>query len=54
MLGQGKEATKEYLKENSQLANKITAEIMKKNKSDGTPVEVGVEDDEDEEEETDQ
>ncbi len=50
MLGQGKEATKEYLKENEQLANKITEEIMKKNKSGGTPVEVGVEEDEDEEE----
>lgn len=54
MLGQGKEATKSYLKENPDLANKITEEIMKKNKSDGTPVEVGVEEDEDEEEDTDQ
>jgi recombination protein RecA len=47
MLGQGKEATKDYLKENPNLAKKITDEIMKKNKSDGTPVEVGVENDED-------
>jgi recombination protein RecA len=50
MLGQGKEATKDYLKEKPDLANKITGEIMKKNKSDGTPVEVGVEEDEDGEE----
>ena len=47
MLGQGKEAAKLYLNENPQLANKITEEIMKKNKSNGTPVEVGVEEDED-------
>ncbi len=47
MLGQGKEAAKEYLKENSTLANKITGEIMKKNKTGGTLVEVGVEDDKD-------
>ncbi len=51
MLGQGKEAAKEYLKENSALANKITDQIMKKNKSDGTPVEVGVEDNKDSENE---
>lgn len=51
MLGQGKEATKDYLKENEQLANKITEEIMKKNKSGGTLVEVGVEEDEDSDEE---
>lgn len=51
MLGQGKEATKLFLKENQQVANKITDEIMKKNKSDGTPVEVGVESNEDSEEE---
>ncbi len=54
MLGQGKEATKMYLKENPTLANKITEEIMKKNKSDGTPVEVGVEENEDEENSTDE
>jgi recombination protein RecA len=47
MLGQGKEAAKIYLKENPQLANKITDEIMKRNKSNGTPVEVGVEEDDD-------
>lgn len=45
MLGQGKEATKMYLKENPSMANKITEEIKKKNRSDGTPVEVGVEED---------
>jgi recombination protein RecA len=45
MLGQGKEATKMSLRENQSLANKITEEIMKANKSQGTPVEVGVEED---------
>lgn len=50
MLGQGKEATKMYLKDNPSMANKITEEIKKKNSSEGTPVEVGVEEDEDEEE----
>lgn len=45
MLGQGKEATKIFLKENPGMANKITDEIKKKNKLDGTPVEVGVEED---------
>lgn len=49
MLGQGKEAAKDYLKENSDVAKKITDEIFKKNKSEGTPVEVGVEEDDDEE-----
>ncbi len=48
MLGQGKEATKMYLKENPSLAKKMTEEIMKANKTGGTPVEVGVENDEDE------
>jgi recombination protein RecA len=49
MLGQGKEATKMFLKENQTLANKITEEIKKKNKADGTPVEVGVEEEDDSE-----
>ncbi len=49
MLGQGKEASKMFLKENSALANKITDEIMKANKSQGTPVAVGVEEEETEE-----
>lgn len=43
MLGQGKEATKMFLKENASLAHKITEEIMKQNKAQGTPVAVGVE-----------
>ena len=43
MLGQGKEASKMFLKENAALSKKITEEIMKQNKSEGTPVEVGVE-----------
>lgn len=43
MLGQGKEAAKMYLKENPALANKITDEVMKQNKAQGTPVAVGVE-----------
>jgi recombination protein RecA len=42
MLGQGKEATKMFLKENPALAHKITEEIMKQNKAQGTPVAVGV------------
>ncbi|KKR76557.1 MAG: Protein RecA [Candidatus Levybacteria bacterium GW2011_GWA2_40_8] len=46
MLGQGKEAAKLFLKENSTLANKITEEILKRNKSEGTPVAVGVEEQE--------
>lgn len=45
MLGQGKEATKMYLKENPSLVNKMTDEIMKQNKAQGTPVAVGVEED---------
>ena len=48
MLGQGKEATKMFLRENPSLANKITDEIMKANKSQGTPVAVGVEEEKDE------
>lgn len=43
MLGQGKEATKMYLKENPSLTNKIKEEILKINKQEGTPVAVGVE-----------
>lgn len=43
MLGQGKEATKMFLKEKPDIAKKIVEEILKKNKSSGTPVEVGVE-----------
>jgi recombination protein RecA len=43
MLGQGKQATIMYLIENPEVAKKIVAEIMNKNKTSGTPVEVGVE-----------
>src|SRR3989338_4555854 len=43
MLGQGKEATKIFLKEKPDTAKKIVDEIMKKNKSGITPVEVGIE-----------
>lgn len=50
MLGQGKEAGKMFLKENPTMSNKITEEIMKKNKSQGTPVAVGIEEKSDESE----
>lgn len=43
MLGQGKEATKMFLKEKPDIAKKIVDEILKKSKTSGTPVEVGVE-----------
>jgi len=43
MLGQGKEATKIFLKEKQDVSKKIVDEILKKNKSVGTPVEVGIE-----------
>jgi len=43
MLGQGKEATKMFLKEKPDTSKKIVDEILKKNKTGGTPVEVGVE-----------
>ena len=43
MLGQGKEATKMFLKEKQDISKKIVDEILKKNKSGGTPVEVGIE-----------
>ncbi|MEK7534041.1 MAG: recombinase RecA [Patescibacteria group bacterium] len=43
MLGQGKEAVKMFLKEKPDVAKKIVDEILKKNKTSGTPVEVGVE-----------
>ena len=41
MLGQGKEAAKMFLKEKPDISKKIVDEIMKKNKTSGTPVEVG-------------
>ncbi len=43
MLGQGKEATKMFLKEKPETAKKIVDEIMKKSVSAGTPVAVGIE-----------
>lgn len=43
MLGQGKLATMEFLKEKPEMAKKIVEEIMKKQKTSGTPVEVGIE-----------
>ncbi len=43
MLGQGKEASKIFLKEKPDIAKKIVAEIMDKNKTGPTLVKVGVE-----------
>jgi recombination protein RecA len=43
MLGQGKEATKIFLKEKPDVSKKIVDEILKINKAGGTPVEVGIE-----------
>lgn len=43
MLGQGKMAAKDFLKEKPDVAKKIVEEIVKKSKTSGTPVEVGVE-----------
>jgi recombination protein RecA len=43
MLGQGKEATKIFLKEKPDVSKKIVDEIMKRNKAGATPVEVGIE-----------
>ena len=47
MLGQGKEATKMFLKENADISKKIIDEIMNKSKSE-SPVAVGVEEKEEE------
>lgn len=46
MLGQGKQAAAELLKEKPDLAKKIVEEILKKSKTGATPVEVGVENEE--------
>jgi len=43
MLGQGKMAATIFLKEKPDIAKKIVDDIMKKSKTSGTPVEVGVE-----------
>jgi len=50
MLGQGKVATVDRLKEDQALSKKVVAEIMEKNKVGGTPVAVGVEEKDDEDE----
>ncbi len=46
MLGQGKQAAVIFLREKPDTAKKIVDEIMKKSKTSGTPVEVGVENEE--------
>ena len=46
MLGQGKQAATIFLREKPDVAKKIVDEIMKKSKTSGTPVEVGVENEE--------
>lgn len=43
MIGQGKQAAMEFLKEKSDVERKIVDEILKISKSGGTPVKVGVE-----------
>jgi recombination protein RecA len=43
MLGQGKQAAILFLKEKTDISKKIVDEILKKSKTSGTPVEVGVE-----------
>lgn len=43
MLGQGREAAKMFLKEKTAIAHKIMEEILRKNKTNGTPLAVGVE-----------
>lgn len=47
MLGQGKQASVIYLKEHLDISKKIVSEIMNKTKISGTPVEVGVDGEED-------
>ncbi len=47
MIGQGKVAAQEYLKENPDVAKKIVAEIMSKSKDGGMPMAVGMEESED-------
>lgn len=53
MIGQGKLAVQEYLKENPDVSKKIVAEIMAMSKAGGTPVQVGVEESESETDEKD-
>lgn len=47
MLGQGKQVSVIYLKEHLDISKKIVSEIMNKTKISGTPVEVGVDGEED-------
>jgi recombination protein RecA len=47
MIGQGKLAVQDYLRENPEVAKKIVNEIMTISKDGGTPVQVGVEEDSD-------
>jgi recombination protein RecA len=46
MLGQGREASKAYLKENADTAKKIVGEILEKSKEGKPMIEVGVENEE--------
>ncbi len=43
MIGQGKQAAMEFLRENRDIEKKIVDEILKRSKTVGTPVKVGVE-----------
>ncbi|MBI5044969.1 MAG: recombinase RecA [Candidatus Levybacteria bacterium] len=52
MIGQGKAAAIEWLKENQNETKKIVQEIMSRSKDGGMPVEVGVEENEDSDEES--
>lgn len=47
MIGQGKVAAQEFLKENPEIAKKMVNEIMAKNKDGGMPLAVGLEENED-------
>ncbi len=47
MIGQGKVAAQEFLKENPDIAKKMVAEIMAKNKEGGMPLAVGIEESDD-------
>ncbi len=49
MLGQGREAAKIYLKENPEIQKKIIAEVMEKSKSQKPMIEVGAQENEEEE-----
>ena len=54
MIGQGKAATIDFLKENPDIAKKVVAEIMSKSKDGRQPVAVGVEENEDDEDTKDE